>query len=255
MNEEWRNIEGYEGYYQVSNEGRVKSLERFIDTTANGTPCLYTVREKILKFGRYAKNGYLNVHLSKYGKSEVISVHRLVARAFLGERQKGLDICHCDGNPKNNNIENLRYDSHKNNSADMKIHGTLMKGEKNPNNKYTIEQAEMVKQLLLNEALSIKKISEITNVKTFVVICINNGKSWRNENINYPIREIKTKKLTENIQEIYYLLENTELSYAEIARMFSVASQTIQNINKGTRWHIESMQYPIRPIKQIKTQY
>ena len=78
MIEEWREIEGYEGLYQVSNLGRVRSLDRVV-IRSNGKP--NTVSEKILKYGM--NRGYCAVVLCKDGKKKMYKVHRLVAMAFL----------------------------------------------------------------------------------------------------------------------------------------------------------------------------
>lgn len=97
MNEIWRPVVGYEGYYEVSNFGRVKSLNY-----------KRTGRPEILKPGNNG-NGHLKVELSKDGKSKKFYVHRLVAQAFL-EPVPGKDyIDHIDGNPENNVVTNLRY--------------------------------------------------------------------------------------------------------------------------------------------------
>lgn len=101
MKEIWRDIIGYDGY-QVSNLGRVKSL-------GNNK----TRKEKVLK--PETINGYLRVCLSKEKKGKHILVHRLVADAFIPNIDNKPYIDHIDGNPKNNNIDNLRWCTHKEN--------------------------------------------------------------------------------------------------------------------------------------------
>lgn len=97
----WSDIEGYEGLYQVSTYGNVRSL---IDSHQNKRSV-----PKILKAGNNGK-GYLLVYLSKDGKRKMFKVHRLVAQAFLYCKDRdSLDINHKDENPTNNRIENLEY--------------------------------------------------------------------------------------------------------------------------------------------------
>ena len=96
MNEEWRDIEGYEGKYQISNLGRVKSL---------GTK---NKKEKILKFD-YNNKGYKCVRLYLNGKGKHIYVHRLVAEAFIDNPNKYPWVNHRDENPKNNCVDNLEW--------------------------------------------------------------------------------------------------------------------------------------------------
>ena len=107
MFEEWKDIQGYEGAYQVSNHGRVKSLAR---TDRNG----HTRKEKILKQIQ-TKNGYLRVHFSKDMVDEWVFVHRLAAMAFL-EKPDGCDIVnHKDNNPRNNHVSNLEWTTYEGN--------------------------------------------------------------------------------------------------------------------------------------------
>jgi hypothetical protein len=124
--EVWVAVKGYEGYYQVSNRGRVKSLVRKVPW---GGKWFYTVRGKLLKRATY--NGpYLRVHLNKDGKETLASVHRLVLEAFAGSCPKGMEACHNDGDPQNNRLENLRWDTEKNNQSDRNKHGTSLTGRK-----------------------------------------------------------------------------------------------------------------------------
>lgn len=103
-NEEWRDVVGYEGLYQVSNLGRIKSLERRVPRS-NGKTML--VRERICKVSINRK--YIYVTLSKYGKQPNMKVHRLVAEAFIPNPGNLPQINHKDENPANNQVLNLEY--------------------------------------------------------------------------------------------------------------------------------------------------
>lgn len=123
MREIWKDITDYEGLYQVSNLGRIKSLKR--ETTyiykRGGT---HTISEKIIKQFK-SKKGYLNCFLYKDGKRKTYKVHRLVAQAFLGESD--LTVNHKDENKGNNKISNLEYMTNKDNirySRAKKVIGT-----------------------------------------------------------------------------------------------------------------------------------
>lgn len=106
MNEIWKDIEGYEGYYQVSNFGRVKSLERVCRHPLGGTR---KVNEKIMKFDVNKKWGYLRVQLSKHGIDNKYLVHRLVAQAFIDNPNNYEVVNHKDQNPSNNHSQNLEW--------------------------------------------------------------------------------------------------------------------------------------------------
>ena len=105
-NEIWKDIKGYEGLYQVSNLGRVKSVARTIDTTFKGKPIKRQVYEKILKTAIYCY-GYKYVCLSKDCKIKKCKVHRLVAETFLENTNNYPVINHKDGNKLNNNVNNI----------------------------------------------------------------------------------------------------------------------------------------------------
>lgn len=106
MNEEWRDIEGYEERYQVSNLGRVKSLRN-----SQGQ-----YREKILT-NTPDKIGYLTVGLSKNGKRKNFKVHRLVAEAFIENPNNHPIINHKDENKQNNCVNNLEWCTYKYNNT------------------------------------------------------------------------------------------------------------------------------------------
>ena len=109
--EEWRPIFGYEGVYEVSDHGRVRSLPR--DGLAGS----------ILQ-GHQDKRGYRRVQLCQRGGRRMQFVHRLVASAFLGEGLPGQQVCHYDGKPGNNRVDNLRWASRGDNARDSVRHGT-----------------------------------------------------------------------------------------------------------------------------------
>ena len=107
MEEIWKPVKGYEELYQVSNLGRVKSLER-ID--CHGQPR----KEKILRYG--INKGYCYVTLCKNGKHTTFLVHRLVAEAFIPNPNNYPQVNHKDENPSNNCVENLEWCDQKYNS-------------------------------------------------------------------------------------------------------------------------------------------
>ena len=97
MIEEWRDIKGYEGLYQVSNTGKVRSLNYHL-----------TGKTKILRPAK-SKKGYLQLHLSKNGQVTNFKVHRIVADTFLSNPLNLTEINHKDENKTNNNVDNLEW--------------------------------------------------------------------------------------------------------------------------------------------------
>lgn len=114
MEEIWKDIKGYEGLYQVSNLGRVKSLDRVVEQKNNGSYTKTLYKGKILK-NHSTPNGYLNVHLSKNGKASWKLIHRLVAETFLKKTPNKNIVNHLDNNPKNNKVYNLEWTDYKGN--------------------------------------------------------------------------------------------------------------------------------------------
>lgn len=104
MKEIWKDIEGYEGLYQVSNFGNVKSLERIV----NGRWGKTIINEKILK-ERETTKGYVSVALYKNGIAKTKKIHRLVAEAFISNPNNFSQVNHKDENKKNNNVTNLEW--------------------------------------------------------------------------------------------------------------------------------------------------
>ena len=111
MEEIWRNIEGFEGYYQVSNKGRVKSIDR---TIIDSRGVSYLKKGKVLK-QRLRNDGYYQVTLSKGSVRKSYNVARLVYSAFNGSIPCGFDVNHIDCNPKNNCLDNLNLMTRKDN--------------------------------------------------------------------------------------------------------------------------------------------
>ena len=101
----WKDIVGYEGIYQVSNFGRVKSLERYHKTKIKGKDCLRHQKERIMK--QWKRNSYFLVDLWNEGKRDIRSVHHLVFEMFNNQLIGENFIHHKDENKFNNCVDNL----------------------------------------------------------------------------------------------------------------------------------------------------
>lgn len=101
--EVWNDVKNFEGYYQISDQGRLKSVARTI-VRSNGVH--HRVRERIIKCGTNPK-GYLIAQLSKNCQSSLITVHRLVLSTFKNESE--LQVNHINGNIQDNRLLNLEY--------------------------------------------------------------------------------------------------------------------------------------------------
>lgn len=112
-NEIWKDIKGYEGIYQISNLGRVKSLARKIPIEAWGKKRLRSIPERIMQLEQV--NGYFTLSLKKDGKRKHHKVHRLVAESFLENHEEKRCVNHIDGNKENNCVDNLEWVTHSEN--------------------------------------------------------------------------------------------------------------------------------------------
>jgi hypothetical protein len=120
----WKDIEGYEGLYQVSTEGRVRSLDRVIKRRNHYN---LTLKGK-LKPLHLDKKGYQRVQLSKESKLKTFKVHRMVAMAFIDNKLNKPQVNHIDAIKHNNNIKNLEWVT---NSENQKHIAKLKLREKN----------------------------------------------------------------------------------------------------------------------------
>ena len=135
-NEEWRDVVGYEGRYQVSSMGRVKSLER--------KDCLgRTVKERILKPG-VVGSGYLMISLCTGGKQKMFSVHRLVCQAFHENPDNKSDVNHINEDKTDNRACNLEWSTRKENINHGTHNERMAKTQSKPVGQYTLD-GELVK--------------------------------------------------------------------------------------------------------------
>ena len=118
--EQWKPVHGYEGIYEVSSHGRVRSVDRTV-THSDGR--VRRLKSKV-RSAPLNQHGYQVVNLCINGKCQTRYVHSLVAESFIGARPEGMEVCHSDGNKTNNHVANLRYDTSSDNELDKVRHGT-----------------------------------------------------------------------------------------------------------------------------------
>lgn len=176
----WKDIPGYENLYKISDTTLVKGL------SGKKSP-----KERIIK-PYVGSGGYLYVRLYNNDRGQNYLLHRLMFESFISPCPKGLEICHNDGNPKNNLIENLRCDTHKNNQKDMVKHGRcnpnpvwLYKtGEESPGAKLNDWKIRVINRLLEDGYLTQKEIADIFGVVPQTISKIKNKERWKHVLIN-----------------------------------------------------------------------
>jgi hypothetical protein len=172
---EWKPVAGYEGFYEVSSSGLVKSLSRTITCkTGRSLP----VSEKLLRPGK-GSHGYHGVMLCKNGEGKIHTVHRLVAEAFL-ENPLGLsDVNHKDENKLNNSVENLEWCTRKYNIRYSRSPVLHKGGPLNPNARLSAESVVAIRELAIRGVFP-SDISKIFDVSNTAIRAIINGRSHTN---------------------------------------------------------------------------
>ena len=171
----WKDIPGYEGRYQASTEGRIRSLDHVThQIPSNGKKEYYQLKKgKILKSCE-GTNGYPYVGLRKEQKSDNatwLPVHHLVALTFIGQRPEKAHICHTNGDKKDNRVENLRYDTPIENGRDVYRCGGR-------SGKLSIDQAKEIKVLLAEGILSKSEIGRRYGVSKTAIYYIATGEHF-----------------------------------------------------------------------------
>lgn len=126
MADRWVPVPGYEGAYQVSDAGQVRSVDRYITNPFPGRKTrTQLIKGRLLKPGIAKAGRYPYVNLSNdTGDRRTFHVHRLVLLAFVGPMPTGMQTRHLNGNATDNRLDNLAYGTPTENGADRKLHGT-----------------------------------------------------------------------------------------------------------------------------------
>ena len=161
MTEQWLPVEGYEGLYEVSSAGRVKSLARIaVYSDGRSKP----LSERILS-GKPGTQGYPLVSLCKNGKSKTVAVHQLVAKAFIGPCPfLGAEVRHRDDVKTHNDLDNLVWGTRSENSCDRWRNAKGRPHYIHPNAKLTARDVIAIEVLLARTPLSQGEIADLFDV-------------------------------------------------------------------------------------------
>ena len=174
LSETWKAVVGFEGLYEVSDAGRVRSLPRKVLSVNRWGPTTVSLPGKMLTL-LTSYHGYYKVLLSKQGKATNKLVGTLVAEAFIGKRPPGLLVLHSDGNAKNNAVSNLRYGTQQDNMQDSIKHGTRPNGAGHYASKLTVEAVKHIRSSDKSNA----ELARLYVVATSAVRLARIGKTWK----------------------------------------------------------------------------
>lgn len=165
--EDWKPINGFDGRYEVSSLGRVRSTA-YPDTLGR------VVRGKVLRNAQRL-GGYFRVELQRDGLTLRRTIHLLVLQAFIGPPPEGMEGCHNDGNTSNNRLDNLRWDTHSANNLDKIQHGTIARGERNGRAKLTTAQIDEIRTSPEGPIMLARRLG----VNRSVIHKIRRGEIWQ----------------------------------------------------------------------------
>lgn len=172
MEELWRAITGYEGFYEVSNLGRVRSLDRTVPRGSNHLTLKGVVLQPCIC------KGYKYVNLRKGGIGGLKKVAALVTSAFEGPRPAGKQAAHENGNRLDDRAENLSWKTRVENERDKYRHGTRPLGEDVHNSALLKEQVDVIRELRAG-GLTYREIASRLKIKFEAVRCVCVGRTWR----------------------------------------------------------------------------
>jgi hypothetical protein len=177
--EVWRDIMGYEGIYQVSSFGRVRSIERFfIKNKRGGKEKMAVYQSGCIRTSRYDKNGYLKISLWNNNSVKWFSMHRLVAIHFNDNPNNYPQVLHMDDNTKNARWDNLEWGTQSKNIQDSFDRGRNRHGSKN--NKAKLTEADIPKiRELINNGLPSPAIGKMYGVVKSTILSIKHNKCWK----------------------------------------------------------------------------
>ena len=182
MNEVWQPVVGYEGLYEVSDQGRVRSLDRLGSSRWGNRTRLY--KGTLLRQSINAR-GYRQVSLCKNGLRRNGAVHQMVANAFLGPTPSGMIVLHGPNGKQDNSLANIGYGTQLQNLRDDKLRdGTLQTGERHGRAKLT---EELVGYIKASEKSGAQLAREL-HVSDTAIYNVRKGATWRRINPPSPQR-------------------------------------------------------------------
>lgn len=176
MSERWLPVVGFEASYEVSDDGRVRSVDRYVKSPIAkiGTRL---VRGRLLR-PVLCKNGYHYITLSRAaGDQPKSTVHRLVLEAFVGPSPPSHECCHYDGDKSNNKVTNLRWGTRKENMMDRIRLGEICRGERSGHAKLNRKDIHEIRRKLKRGA-TVRALGKDFRVSYATISEIGRGETW-----------------------------------------------------------------------------
>jgi hypothetical protein len=218
MLEVWKDVIGYEGLYQVSNFGNVKSLGNE-----------FSRKERLLKLSFQSK-GYLTVVLQKDTKRKMVLVHRLVAEHFIPNINNKPQVNHINGIKTDNRLENIEWVSHRENLDHAIENNLVLKGDKNPTSKLKENEVITIHDFLF-KGVCIEVLSKRYNIAFDIISGIRSGRYWK----YLKLPKIKGRASKTSLEDIItiekLLLENRTIN--NIHELTGFSAHLIKRVENG----------------------
>ena len=235
--EEWRDVPGMEEYLQVSSQGRVKSKARTVlKRHQSGRMMEQHYEERVLQ-PKPNPEGYIAVSVGFGGRRHRLMAHRLVLLAFVGPAPDGMEACHNNGRPGDNQVENLRWDTHRNNNGDRVKHGTYAAGSAHHMAKIT--DADAMAIYASDEPGAV--LAARYGIAETKISAIRRGVTWRSvtggktRDMAKVIPRRTDKMDSRKAQEARGMRRNGA-SLREIAERFGISESTASGICANKTW-------------------
>jgi len=224
--ERWLPVVGFPGY-EVSECGRVRSYK--VDSSGK----LARKPQRILKGGNSHGN-YPSVCLCNSGEQRSFHIHRLVTEAFLGACPDGLEVCHNDGNPQNNHLENLRYDTHLSN-----VHDAMESEGWRPEKRKLSDDQAIEVRILRFQGRYIDELALRFGVSKSVIRSICIGRTYSEvggPRVLHGRRRIRGRKLS--YARVQQLKKDRAkgMSLLYLGEKYGVCVSMVSRIARGLRW-------------------
>ena len=174
MEEEWRPVVGYEGFYEVSSHGRVKSVSRIVKGRRRSP---LPIKETFRKLQKRCESNHLFVNLWKDNREKRKDVHRLVLEAFVGPCPDGMQCRHLNGIACDNKVKNLRWGTVGQNISDKIRHGTMPRGATHWNAVLSEDDVVKIRELK-SGGLGNAQIADVFEVNYMTIYDIVKGRRW-----------------------------------------------------------------------------
>jgi hypothetical protein len=171
--EEWRDVPRWEGFYQASSLGRIRSVRRVVEFKMRGRLTTQIFPSRLIAAAVNAE-GYRVCVFARSGKNENIQFSVAVCAAFNGARPSGMVAAHNNGDRLDDRAENLRWATPRENSADMIRHGNVARGEASHAAKLTDEDVRYIK----GSAASNAALARELGVGRHTITRIRTGRAW-----------------------------------------------------------------------------